>query len=190
MVVNNIYCFVDETGQDTEGKLFLVVVVIIKQDTIDLLETKLLQVEKDTAKNILKWTKTVFEIKKNYIQLIANLPNIKNTVYYSVYTDTKEYPSLTTLTIAKAINNCHITNTKSTVIIDGLRKQEIQKVRIELKQLHIPYKIIKGLKDEQSVFLRFADSIAGLLRDSEEKQHYTKMLVPQLVQKKIVTKLN
>ncbi len=42
----------------------------------------------------------------------------------------------------------------------------------ELKKLKIRYRKIRGLKDEQSIFLRLAHVFANFLRDYEEKQKY------------------
>ena len=32
MVTKKIYCYVDETGQDTKGKLFIVSIVVVGKD--------------------------------------------------------------------------------------------------------------------------------------------------------------
>jgi hypothetical protein len=57
-------------------------------------------------------------------------------------------------------------------VVDGLTKKDTEKIRIELRKLKIKYKNIRGMKDEQSVFLRLADSIAGFVRDYIEKKQY------------------
>lgn len=59
------------------------------------------------------------------------------------------------------------------IIIDALSRSDAQKIRNQLKLLKIHYRVIKGLKDEQSVLLRLADSMAGFLRDCHEKKAYT-----------------
>ena len=41
--IQKIYCFVDETGQDTGGKLFLVSVVVKGKDHLHALRNKLEQ---------------------------------------------------------------------------------------------------------------------------------------------------
>jgi len=52
--------------------------------------------------------------------------------------------------------------------------------------LKITYNNIRGMKDEQSTFLRLADCIAGLLRDYIEKQEYAVELFKLLQNKKII----
>lgn len=73
------------------------------------------------------------------------------------------------------------------IIIDGLKKQEMEQVRIELKKLKINYHKIRGMKDEQDAVLRLADSIAGFLRDHTEDQVYTKSIFNKFQQAKIIT---
>lgn len=40
MPTNKLYCYVDETGQDTKGKFFLVTVVIEEQKDLDTLQNR------------------------------------------------------------------------------------------------------------------------------------------------------
>ena len=91
---------------------------------------------------------------------------------------TKEYSKLTSFTIAKALLAKENTdNYTVTVIIDGLNDKERDIVRDELKKLRIKYRKIRGMKDEQSVFLRLADAMAGFLREVTEGKEHTKKFV-------------
>jgi len=65
----------------------------------------------------------------------------------------------------------------------------MEEVRKELKKLKIHYRKIRGMKDEQSVFLRLADGIAGFLRDCFEKQPYIKMLLKKFKEGKILVEV-
>ena len=60
------------------------------------------------------------------------------------------------------------------VIVDGLTKKNAENIRKELKRLKIKYKNIRGMKDEQTVFIRLADYIAGFIRDYVKDRSYTK----------------
>lgn len=181
-----LYCYVDETGQDTEGKLFLVVVVLEKQVDIEALHKTLEKIEKLTKKNLLKWTKTPFEVRKEYLKLLTEINELKGTIFYSIYQDTKEYIHLTSLTVAKSILSKEDENYVTTIIIDGLKDKEMEAVRKELKKLKIHYKKIRGMKDEQDSILRLADSIAGLLRDHLEQQAYTKAILNKFKKAKVI----
>lgn len=179
-MVDKLYCFVDETGQDTKGKYFLVAIVIQSKTNISSAEQKLLEAEKKSKKNKLKWTKTPFEARESYLNKLISIKELKGAIYYSSYQETKEYIHLTAHTIAKAILTKEKDDFKVTIIIDGLNKKETFAVSRELKKLKIRYERIRGMKDEQNVFLRLADAVAGFIRDFEEKQLYTKSLYRKL----------
>lgn len=186
-MVQKFYCFVDETGQDTEGKLFLVAVVLKENTQLDILEEKLLQAEARTGKRKLKWKKTRSTVKRAYLDELLQIKELQVALYYSIYEATKEYSKLTSLTIAKAILAKKQKDYTVTIIIDGLNDKERDVVREELKKLDIRYRKIRGMKDEQSVFLRLADAMAGFLREAYEKEAYTAGYIGRFTGAKIVT---
>lgn len=118
-----------------------------------------------------------------------NLKLLKNSIYYSIYKDTKAYIPLISLTIAKTVLSKNITNYSVNILIDGLKDKEMEKVRKELKKLKIIYNRIRGLKDEQDIILRLADSIAGFLRDCAEKQKYTKPILKKFGEAKVIAEI-
>jgi hypothetical protein len=67
------------------------------------------------------------------------------------------------------------------VIIDGLTKKDTEKVRIILKDMKIKYKNIRGMKDEQNIFLRLADALAGFIRDYLEGDKYAQVFFDDFV---------
>ena len=69
MASKKYYCYVDETGQDTEGKLFIVSVVIAQKDRAEISEL-LEKIEKDTGKGKTKWVRTRKEFKVAYLEWV------------------------------------------------------------------------------------------------------------------------
>ena len=159
-----LYCYADETGQETAGQFFLVSIVITDSTRKNYLEEKLEEVEKKTGK-YKKWAKEDIDVRIRYLKEIAKIKDLQFSIYYSVYSQTKEYTHLTSLSIAKAILSNISGEYTVTVIIDGLTKIDTAKVKKDLKDLKIKYDIIRGMKDEQSAFLRLADCMAGFIRD-------------------------
>ncbi|MBI5122797.1 DUF3800 domain-containing protein [Candidatus Roizmanbacteria bacterium] len=181
-----LYCYVDETGQDGLHKFFLVSVVITDQIKKEGLENQLNEIETSTGKKKSKWTKTNSKIRQKFIKEIINVKDLKKSIFYSMYPDGKAYTHLTSLSVAKAVLAKEENNYSVTVIIDGLTKKDTEKIRIDLKQLKVKYDNIRGMKDEQSVFLRLADCFAGFIRDYIEKQPYAQQLFKKLKEKEIV----
>lgn len=71
----------------------------------------------------------------------------------------------------------------------GLNESDSVKVKKELKKLNIHYKNVRGMKDEQNVFLRLADTFAGFLRDCIENKEYTKQLNKKFIKAQIVEEI-
>lgn len=186
-MVTKLYCYVDETGQDTKGELFLVAVVLKEFSGLETLEKKLEGVEIRTDKRQSKWKKIGRDIKKKYLEELIQIKELKNTIFYAKYQASKEYSKLTSFTIAKAVLAKESKNYTVTVIIDGLNDKERDVVREELKKLKIKYRKIRGMKDEQSIFLRLSDAMAGFLREVYEGEEYTKQLIKRFEKASIVT---
>lgn len=189
VMVTKLYCYVDETGQDTGGELFLVAVVLKEINGLEALEKKLEEIETKTGKRQSKWKKISRDIKKKYLEELIQIKELKNSIFYAIYQASKEYSKLTSFTIAKAVlakesNNYNYT---VTVIIDGLNDKERDVVREELKKLKIKYRKIRGMKDEQSIFLRLSDAMAGFLREVYEGEEYTKQFIKRFGKAGIVT---
>lgn len=187
MMVTKLYCYVDETGQDTKGDLFLVAIVLKEIAGLEILEKKLEEVEMRTGKKRFKWKKISRNIKKKYLEELIQVKELKNTIFYATYQASKEYSKLTSFTIAKAVLARESKNYTVTVIIDGLNDAERDVIREELKKLKIKYRKIRGMKDEQSIYLRLSDAMAGFLREVYEGEEYTKQFMKRFEKTSIVT---
>lgn len=76
-----LYCFVDETGQDTQGDFFLVAVVIDEQP--DDLRSALEQIEEASKKGLRKWFHAGKERRHPYIQQVVDFPPVIGFYYSS-----------------------------------------------------------------------------------------------------------
>lgn len=181
-IYKKIYCFVDETGQDTLGRFFLVSVVLQENEKLEEFERYLLKIENTTGKKKLKWRLTNNKTKIQYLKTVFDLSLIVNSVYYSVYhNSTGEYPRLTAYSLAKAVlARNRDDEVIVTAIIDGLNDKEKIIVQQELKKLNIHYNKVRGMKDEQSVFLRLADAVAGFMRDFFQKEKYAVEIMKEI----------
>ncbi|MDR3559069.1 MAG: DUF3800 domain-containing protein [Candidatus Pacebacteria bacterium] len=170
-----LYVYVDESGQDTRGRFFLVSIIISEKETLEELRSKITALEKD-SKGKSKWTKTNHKNKIKFIQEIIGVDLLKNNVYFSSYKNTIAYTPLVALAIGKAIidkSKKIKSRYKANVIVDGLRKSDKTLMQNELKNLDIKYEKIKvDLRDEQEVLLRLADALAGFVRDYIENEKY------------------
>ncbi len=180
-IYKKIYCFVDETGQDTLGKFFLVSVVLQENENLEKFEKSLLEIETITGKKKLKWKLTNNDTKIKYLEAVFSLSLIAKSLFYSVYDEGVKYSELTAYSLAKAIlNRYKREEIIATVIIDGLNDKEREIVQKGLKSLDIHYNKVRGMKDEQSVFLRLADAVAGFMRDFFQKEKYAVEIMKEI----------
>ena len=124
-IKQKLYCYVDETGQDTQGALFVVSVAVTKEDREDLREL-LAKLEKTTGKGKTKWVRTRKEFKIAYLEKILTQKDFRHKIFFSLSKETKTYREITLITIASAITaSKDVENYEALVFIDGLQKSEI-----------------------------------------------------------------
>jgi hypothetical protein len=160
-----IYCYVDETGQDTDGELFLVAVVILESEREEL-RAELARIEQSSGKRERKWTRATRAQRQAYVRGILAHPAFARTLYYSAYQDTRTYVDLTILSVAKALGVHTSGPYAATILVDGLRRTEQHRFASGLRKLRVSVRKVRGINDESDAFIRLADAIAGFVRDS------------------------
>jgi Protein of unknown function (DUF3800) len=170
-----LYCYVDETGQDTEGQLFLVSVVVTEQEQ-ETFARELERIEAESGKRHIKWHKSSVARKIAYIKAVLACPIFQHTIFFAHYANSKAYVDLTVYTTAKAILQRANDDYKATVIVDGLSGSQVRHFSNELHKLHIHIRKVRGAKDEAEPGIRLADAFAGFLRDVQEGKEYAQEL--------------
>ena len=173
--MQKLYCYVDETGQDTEGVFFLVALVILGGEREDL-RGLLREIERRSGKTAKKWKKATLAQKQAYFKEILKSKAFHGKILYRQFSQTRDYPSCIIETIAKGITQKAQRDYKATILIDGLGKEERKVVGSRLRKRHIRTEKIRGLKDENDEFIRLADALAGFVRDALEGKPYAQPL--------------
>lgn len=163
-----LYCYVDETGQDTQGRFFLVAIVITGEEREHLIE-ELEKIEKETKKGISKWKKTSPERRAAYLEKILESSLFTNKITYASFSGRKDYQELTIIATSKAIiSAAPLNNYEASVYVDGLSRTDRFVVGAGLRHRHVKVKRVRGLTDESNALIRLADAIAGFVRDCLE----------------------
>jgi len=183
-----LYCYVDESGQDTKGDWFLVALVLLG-DQKEEIKQKLEKIEQESGKFATKWHRSKHIQRIKYFDAILNLKALKSSLYYSVYQNTVLFADLIALTTVKAINAQNINNYQTQIVIDGLRKNLEKQFAASVRKLGIKATKVKGARDESDPMIRLADALAGLLRDYYEKKSWTNKYVKQLIKNKYVQEI-
>jgi urease gamma subunit len=193
---HKLYCYVDETGQDTQGRLFIVVAVVVA-DERHKLDMYLEEAEKASGIGKKKWVraKAAPESRDQYLESVG-AGDFRNKLFYSKYTETGTgaYEHLTVLAIAQAVNQYREKHRlkdeyKVSVTIDGLKRSEETRVGKQLRELGIKSRKIRGARDASEPLIRLADRIAGLVRDADDKGKTYQTLRRHLEKRGIINKL-
>jgi len=171
-----LYCYADETGPDTKGKMFLVSVVALEGELREAAEASLEKIETRTKKYNRKWGGTKHDIRIDYLRDILQVKQLSGSIFYATYRGQTNYIPLIAQTIIKVILLKAYGNYQATIIIDGINEAEQKRVSRLLKESHIRYNKVRGPKDESTALLRLADAMAGFLRDYHEGKDYTDKL--------------
>lgn len=177
MGVKKLYCYVDETGQDTKGELFIVSIVVASKDREEL-RNLLDNIEEKTGKKKTKWIQTKKQYKVAYIDHVLNAKAFRNKIFYSLLKDTKAYREVTLITIASAITIVKENDRyKASIFIDGLQKKEIPRVGAGLRKIGVHTEKVRGVRDENDALIRLADAISGLVREWHKGIDYAQKLL-------------
>src|SRR4051794_1657011 len=112
-----LYCYVDETGQDTGGAVFFVAVVVSGEDR-DTLRRHLHELEERSGKRAKKWSRATSRQRIAYIQGILKHGGF-GTLCFSKFENTRAYVDLTIFSVAKAINAHWSGAYTATILVDG-----------------------------------------------------------------------
>jgi hypothetical protein len=178
-MTEKIYCYVDETGQDTEGDLFIVSVVVsgVERDQVRELCEK---IEMETRKGQVKWIKADFKRKVEYVRRILQEPIFNGKLNFAVYRNRRDYLALTVLTVARTIVAVGQKDYKATVLVDGLPRSQEKWIGSELRHLYIRIRKVRGMRrDENDALIRLADAICGFVRAALEGQEAMRELFEQ-----------
>ena len=178
-MIQKLYCYVDESGQDSDGKFFIVSVVVTDRERDKIMEL-CEQIEVSTGKRYRKWIKADHAKRIDYIRRILRETIFSSKLNVAIYRNRKEYLALTVLTIARAILSREEEDYKATILIDGLPRAHEKWVGSELRHLRIQVRKVRGTRtDENDAMIRLADAVCGLVRGAMEGNVEMQNLVEQ-----------
>jgi hypothetical protein len=169
-VTQKFFCYVDETGQDTQGEIFVVSVVIAGQEKDQLIQV-CEAIERESGKGRVKWIKTTYRRRLAYIRQVLERPIFRDKLNFAIYHNTRDYLSLTVQTIGQSLSVTEETDYKATILVDGLPRTQERAIGSQLRQLGIRVRKVRGVKkDENDALIRLADAICGFIRAAHEGQ--------------------
>lgn len=183
-----LYCYVDETGQDTEGRFFLVALVVTGEERDELL-LFLEDIERSSGKGKVKWNKARPERRMDYLEAVFAHPWMAGKLYFAHYHNTKEYNTLTIRAAARAILTHAHGLYKATIVVDGLNRSEIPAFVRGLRHHRVQVEKVVGPRDESNELIRLADMVAGFVRDALEGKPEAAALLQKAIARGLVREL-
>lgn len=185
MTTSKLYCYVDESGQDTEGKMFVVATIVVEKDKDEII-ANLEKIENESGKHKRKWINTRQIERDKYLELAMSSDQIKGRIYFRIFNNNKSYEDLTVLVIGQSINlyiqSHKISDYKATIVVDGLNKAAGKRMAKSLRELGVKARKVRGERDESNSLLRLSDSIVGLVRDDRK-------MISKLIKERVVNEL-
>ncbi len=159
-------CFVDESGQDTKGQLFVVAIAIFRDDG-EVLSSTCEQFERESGKGKFKWGKAEYRRRNEYLRRVFAHKSFEGCLRYAVFQQTTDYDRATIQAIARVLRDQSAGQPYCAIVhVDGLSKTKEREYTRELRKLGVRVRKVRGVaKDENNALTRLADAIAGFVRD-------------------------
>ncbi|MDP2951153.1 MAG: DUF3800 domain-containing protein, partial [bacterium] len=162
-IIQKLYCYVDETGQDDSSEVFIVVAVVSDKEQ-GAIRQSLLEIECLAKTGQRKWHKSKPERRINYLRLLLEKRICQKEVFFASYKKPLPYFLPLLETIEGAINEKAKGKYKVIVYIDGMDKKKSREMANALRLRKISLDFVKGKRDESEPLIRLADMWAGCLR--------------------------
>lgn len=177
-----LYCYVDETGQDTSANYFIVVAIVSEQEQ-DRLKEKLITLENDTNVGRKKWHKTKSPDRENFLRATVKEKIAKGEIFYSQYK--KPLPFFLPLleTSSKAIESVAQEPYNLVVYVDGIDKKKARELTNALRLKGVKTAYVRSARDESEPLIRLADRWVGCIRAALENRAEDKELIAQATNK-------
>jgi Protein of unknown function (DUF3800) len=183
-----LYAYVDKSGQDTEGRFFVVSVVLFGTER-DTVLTRLEALEERSRKGRVKWRRARYAFRQDYIAGLLDMPLLAESIFVATFHNARNYFELTVESTARAITaKTQGGPYRVTIFVDGPTRPEQATFTNRLRARGIARKKVRGVRDERSnAGVRLADALCGLIRDADEGEPWAVAILTQLRQRGVVT---
>jgi len=187
-----IYCYVDETGQDSGANCYITVVVVSAKDQEEF-RKKLIGLEKQSKVGAKKWRRSGSKEGELFLRETINEAFEYCKIYYNQYEKPIPFffPTIEILygAIKEFIDNKKL-DYETIIYIDGIDKRKAQALTNALRSKDIFLDHIRSVRDESEPCIRLADRWAGCIRDAkEEKTDFWKKIVKKAKKLKMLKRL-
>jgi hypothetical protein len=190
LTMQKLYVYVDEAGQHTEGRVFVVSVVMIDStERRDQLAPTLETIEEFSRKRKQKWRTSRHEERFAYLTAVLTNSIFKGPLFYQMHFSSRDYLAMTVQTTANAISAIASRDYKATILVDGLPDSDKHTFGVALRRRGIKTRTVRGVDDKKEAFVRLADALCGFIIDAHEGNELYGDFLKQGERTKFVRKL-
>ncbi len=183
LIKQKIYCYVDESGQDSKSREFIAVAIIVPRKMRETGQRQLINLEKSMKTFGLKWHKTKLDRALNYLKAVVDQKIAKGQTYIGYFKKPTPYFFPIVDTIENAIKETMQNNKayQATIYIDGNDKKKSLEVTNVLRSHGIRLHRVRSARDESEPMIRLADMWAGCARSATlgNKQSHKQIITAQ-----------
>ena len=162
-MTQKLYVYSDESGQDTQGRLFIAASVIILAEEQEPLRRSLERIERACGKDK-KWTKAKLRQRRAYLEQVLQLETLRGRLFVGRFENTTTYLPCVLNTIADSTKAIAQEPYRATILIDGLQQSVRHEVARELRRRQVRIANVRGINEKNDALMRLADAIAGFAR--------------------------
>lgn len=174
--MQKLYCYVDETGQDIDSELFIVVAIVSDQDQEHLRE-RLIRFEDLSRTGHRKWHKIQPQKRLKFLKEVIAQKLGHGEVFFRAYLKPIPYffPTIDVieLSILQKTTLPYITK----VYVDGIDQKKALELTGALRARGISLELVRSRRDESEPLIRLADMWAGCIRAARAGRVPEKMLL-------------
>ena len=162
--VQKLYCYVDETGQDTSSDIFVVVAVVSAREQ-EPFRQALLDIEHLAGTGRRKWHKSRSARRLLYLTLALERHLGRGEIFFGSYPKPLPYFFPLLEVLEQAIRIKAVPPYSARVYVDGIDHKKAAELTNALRLRGISLEMVKGRRDESEPIIRLADRWAGCIRE-------------------------
>ncbi len=176
-----LYCYVDETGQDTRSKVFVVVAVVTEKEQ-QKLRQKIIDAEQASGIGLSKWHNASHDRRIKFLKIVLEQGIGKGDIFYGSYEKPIPYFLPMLDLTAKAIKAKAKGQYQTKVYVDGIDRKKAKELTNALRVEGISLGMVRSRRDESESLIRLADRWAGCIRAALEENKEAKALAKKAKQ--------
>lgn len=163
--LQQLYVYVDESGQDPSSEVF-VVVAVVSAENQEALREYLLRIEKNAGTGRKKWHKVRHTNRMQYLTETFNQRIAGGGIYVGAYQKVIPYffPMLDIL--ERSIKHAGGSKYWAHIYVDGIDKYKAKQLTNALRAKGVALGMVKNRRDESEPLIRLADMWAGCVRSA------------------------